>query len=132
MIIQENIFVTSGEAKLSQQHKRKLYEGFFSKFKISVYQKIPPGDFTGVKWLRTCLLMQSLRVQFWIMELRSHMLQGNLAHASQSLGPGTSTRESICQELQIPSILEPVRHSRAHALQQKIPHIATKTQHSPK
>ena len=24
-----------------------LYKGFFSKFKISLYQKIPPGDFAG-------------------------------------------------------------------------------------
>ena len=132
MIIQETIFVTSGEAKLSQQHRRKLYEGFFQNLRFLFGKSYPLGTSLVVKWLRTCLPMQRMTVQFWIRELRSHMLQGNLAHVSQSLSPGTSTRESTCQELQTPSILEPTHHSRAHPLQQKIPHIAMKTRYSQK
>ena len=46
-----------------------------------------------VQWLRICLRMQGMWVRSLVGELRSHMLQGNLAHVPQLLSPRATTRE---------------------------------------
>ena len=65
--------------------------------------KVQPGTSLVVQWLRTHLAMQETCVQSVIRELRSHILQSDLAHTPQ---------------------LE------RHAQQQNIPHAAVRT-HTP-
>ena len=59
-----------------------------------IFQYKRLGTFLVVQWLRIHFPMQGMRVQSLVGELRSHMLQGNKAHAPQLEKARTAQQEA--------------------------------------